>query len=367
MGSTRTAPSAGLLRTSAVAIAALLVARVALAACGDGVLDVGEGCDHGAANGSDGCCSSACQVFDLDYDGLCDALDGCNFGPNSALVKETQLRFARLGTPPGDDRLRFSGVLTLPVVPAIDPGTNGFRVTVFTEPTGGPPEATVVLDLLIPGGRRWTSHGSGAWQYRDPAGRVGGVTRVSVKLLPPILPTTHLTNVAFLVQGHRGAYAITPAMVTSSLDNGQFHGSALFVEVSLAAGPGLITTQCGIQVYSTMNAPDVCDFDARGNTAVCHGPPPVGPCRVGDPNDLVFCDIVNAAHAEDAYFRAHGTYFTGPCSGLPGFQESPGVTCVASGSATAFTISDSHPNMRMSGGCTWTSPVSPTFQNLVCY
>lgn len=199
------------IRLGVMALASLLGTRVAMAVCGDGILD---------------------------GDGLCNAQDGCNFAANSSLIKESQLLVSRLATPPGDDRLRFAGVLTLPVVPAIDPAANGSRVTLFSEPVNGSlsGEATVALDVLIPGGRHWTARGTGAWQYRDPAGRIGGITSVSVKLRPPIMPTTRLTNVAFLMQGRREQYVITPELVTSSIANSQFLRNALFAEVSLAAG-----------------------------------------------------------------------------------------------------------------------------------
>jgi hypothetical protein len=355
-----------ILRLGTLALVGLLVTRVAMAACGDGVVDGNETCDHGSTNGTDGCCSSACQVFDLDGDGLCDLNDGCNSSVNFGQVKESRLLVSRLSTPPGDERMRFSGIHTLPVVPAIDPAANGFCVTLFTTPASRYQEATVVTDVAIPGGPHWKAHGTRAWQYRDPAGHVGGVTRITVKLRPAIMPTTHLTNVAFLVQARRGQYTITPAMVTSSIDNGNFVGNALFAEVSLAAGTSVRTEQCGNHIYSTFNTPDTCDFDARGTSAVCHGAPPVGPCHIGDPSDLVICDVQNVAPAEDAYFRAHGTYFTGQCADLPGFEESPGVQCTVTGSATAFIAWASHPRMRYTSGCSWQSNVTPGSRNLVC-
>ena len=44
-------------------IGALATAAVLDAACGDGVLDPGEACDHGTANGLDACRSSPGAVF----------------------------------------------------------------------------------------------------------------------------------------------------------------------------------------------------------------------------------------------------------------------------------------------------------------
>jgi hypothetical protein len=44
--------------------------------CGDGIVDPGEECDLGAANGA-GCCTSGCLLIDMDGDGVCDPLDNC--------------------------------------------------------------------------------------------------------------------------------------------------------------------------------------------------------------------------------------------------------------------------------------------------
>src|SRR4029077_13413517 len=52
-------------RLSSIGLAgtsALLVCRLALAACGDGVPDAGESCDLGGANGSPtSCCTALCE------------------------------------------------------------------------------------------------------------------------------------------------------------------------------------------------------------------------------------------------------------------------------------------------------------------
>jgi cysteine-rich repeat protein len=45
--------------------------------CGDGIVDPGERCDDGAANGTDGCCDASCMPVDTDGDGICDAQDDC--------------------------------------------------------------------------------------------------------------------------------------------------------------------------------------------------------------------------------------------------------------------------------------------------
>jgi type IV pilus assembly protein PilA len=75
----------------------------------------------------------------------------------------------------------------------------------------------------------------------------------------------------------------------------------------------------------------------------------------------VATDARNVASAEEAYFSDTMSYLSGACSLLPGVNLSPGVTCTATASATAFTIQTSHP--QSSKVCTWTSDASP---NLTC-
>lgn len=109
--------------------------------------------------------------------------------------------------------------------------------------------------------------------------------------------------------------------------------------------------QCGETWYSTV-ASTHCAFTASGDRMTCSGPPPVGPCHIGDPDDLVVCDLLSAVHAEDQYFAAHGTYVGGACTDLPGFRPSPGVTCTTTGTSTDFTITASHLD-ALRGSCTW--------------
>ena len=111
-------------------------ADLALGACGDGVLDAGEQCDHGAANGTDNCCFTTCQLVDHDGDGTCDAIDPC-FDDNGIRITDATLRITGLLTPPGDDGLRFIGTVTIPnentipASPPIDPGVFGLRLRMF--------------------------------------------------------------------------------------------------------------------------------------------------------------------------------------------------------------------------------------------
>jgi len=322
---------------------------------GDGILDADEQCDHGAANGQDACCSTTCQSVDADYDGLCDASDACNNG-SGLRIKDGVLKIGGLATAPGDDTIRFAGTFTLPIVPAIDPASSGIRVTTFAP--FGDPRGSVAVDVTVPGGPLWrASPGGTSWRYHDPAGAAGGITRVAIRLLPPLVPNPRVTKVAFSLSGRRGSYPITPAMVT--VDPNSYAGSTMQATFTLGSGP-TSTLQCASVYYSTIQLTS-CRFSASGDGVTCRGPRRVGPCHVGDPDDLVVCDAQDAAQAEEAYFSAHGAYYTGDCRGMPTFVPSPGVTCIAAGYASGFGISTAHPQAYIQ--CLYTSTANPA---LVC-
>ena len=336
----------------------------ALAACGDGVVEQGEACDDGSANGTDGCCSLSCDLVDRDGDGLCDALDPCDLG-NGVRIKETNLKVRRPLSPQGDDTLRFTGTITVPRAPAIDPAASGMRLTLYSQQSGpiGEPAlfpATVISDATLPGGERWRrSMSGGTFRYRDPSGEAGGITRARIRLLAPLVPSANLMKVAFYIVGRRGDYAITPAMVDWGVSTG---GGSLMISIALGdLSP--TNQQCGQTVYFAENATH-CTFTASGGAVECTGPPAVGPCHLGDPDDLMVCDLLDAVRSQVRYFSLNGTYFTGSCTALPGFVPSPGVTCATTGTATEFWVTTSHPSATRAF-CDWSSS-APSGQNLVC-
>jgi prepilin-type N-terminal cleavage/methylation domain-containing protein len=81
-------------------------------------------------------------------------------------------------------------------------------------------------------------------------------------------------------------------------------------------------------------------------------------------NARVSSDARNAATAQEGYFVDNNTYYSGSCSGLPGFTLSAGVICSTSGTATSFTVNSSHPSATKS--CVWTSNPGSGTPNLVC-
>lgn len=78
-------------------------------------------------------------------------------------------------------------------------------------------------------------------------------------------------------------------------------------------------------------------------------------------NALVAHDARNAASAQEAYFIDNNSY-AADCGSLPGFTLSEGVSCTATGGASAFTITTTHSGTGYS--CTWRS--DPGTENLVC-
>jgi hypothetical protein len=169
-----------------------VVTGIARAVCGDGIVDSDEQCDDGAANGHDACGSPTCELVDGDYDGQCDASDACNNGLGIR-IKDATLRIGGLATAPGDDSISFAGTLTVPVAWAIDPASSGIRLTMFAP--FGDPRGSAVVDLTVPGGPLWRpSRAGSSWRYRDRAGDAGGITRVVIKLLPPLVPNPRVTH-----------------------------------------------------------------------------------------------------------------------------------------------------------------------------
>ena len=79
----------------------------------------------------------------------------------------------------------------------------------------------------------------------------------------------------------------------------------------------------------------------------------------------VQADARNAATAQEAYFVDNNAYFSGACTGLPGFTLSDGVVCDTAGTPTDFSVDTSHPSAP-GYSCTWTSNPAAGAANMVC-
>jgi hypothetical protein len=325
-----------------------VTAESAVAVCGDGVVDGSERCDHGSANGTDGCCSATCGLVDFEGDGFCDAFDSCVVSDLGRLMKEPRLFVSRLDRPAGEQTFRLRGTVIIRPQGPVDPATNGLRLTfhVFYE-------GDILFDAIAPGGTGWTSRMDGtAWTYHRRAGDMGDITRAVVRRVE--LPAgTYLSPgfeaFAFVIQGRDATYRLEPdrhVIATISLDarvlNGLDCGDAFF-------GPSV---------------PWQCTPNPSGRTVTC-GARRMGPCNVSDPNDMIVCDVLNAVDAEARHLAQQGVYHGGPCDELPGFVSSPDVSCYTSDWPGGFAISASHPQARWS--CTWNTDIAPPNSKLVCY
>jgi hypothetical protein len=164
---------------------------------GDGVCDLEDDCptivDPGQA--------------DTDGDGTGDACDPCNnFTP--VYATKAKMTLQKLVTLPGDDRFKFSGYLTIPETPAIDPITKGLRVLVHDS------VGTVVLDVSVPPGAYdipnrvgWRVNGSAtSWTYKNagiPTPLVQGIYKAQVKKITKVPG-----QIKFTIGGKSGSYPV---------------------------------------------------------------------------------------------------------------------------------------------------------------
>jgi hypothetical protein len=273
---------------------------------------------------------------DADGDGLCDDVDPCtNVLP--VLIDTPRLTLGRLGTPLGDNTLRFTGTMTVPVTPTIDPRTKGVRVVMNV------PFADPILDATVPGGDEWGRNAAGtAWSWHDRSGQHSGLTRILLRQLGRT--PGHL---AFIVEARFGRWAVSaderPSKVTLVIDS-----------------PVATTGQCGEARFSIPR----CTFGAGGATLRCVPLPRIEPCTDPAPNALVECEVRNAAAAEEAYFARYGTFLSGTCADLPGFVLSPGIVCTAVGTSLSYAAVAAHPSATEV--CVWSSAPALGQPNLTC-
>jgi hypothetical protein len=201
---------------------------------GDGVCDAVDNCPT-VADGSQ---------TDGDSDGVGDACDPCN-NIVPVFATKARLKIGKLNTPPGDDRLKLKGIITVPTTPAINPAVKGVRI--LLNGAGG----TTILDTTIAGGNGWKTNATGtAWLWRNPAGN-SGIIKVRLKTR-----SSKPGQLRFSVTGKNGSFPVAPADAP--------------VKATLVIDSPLATTgQCGEVVFPGPSPSPSCTFTPSGSTLRC--------------------------------------------------------------------------------------------------
>jgi hypothetical protein len=304
-------------------------------------------------------CSAA--PGDADGDGICDAVDPCvGFGTGWRL-REATLKLRKLGGRLEDDTLRFRAILPLLADTVVDPAATGLRLTVLDNAWTSD---DLVLDVAAPGGSGWRVDAGGrSWIYRASDFATSGIKRAMVKEIEAnpayILPRAFLVA----IDARRGTYDPTSDLESHYVTLAFAGTGVAEICANQAYYPWLFTGLPGVEPWEALPWQPSCKFRSDGRTLECASGPQVGPCRVSGPGDMMVCDAENAAAAQDRYWIATGTYYSGACTGLPGFTASPNVTCTTTGDATAFSVSTSHVDDVPWFECVWNSRGTP---NLAC-
>lgn len=209
--------------------------------------------EDGLCDEQDNCPDANDPTFaDDDGDGRGNACDACTNIEPVDIVKPTIL-VKRLHTPPGDDTIKFTGTVTVPTTPEIDPLEKGIRIR-FEDVDGNE-----VLDATIPGGAYnaalrtgWKKTAAG-WKYRN-VGRIvplvkgiHAITLTKDKVVPG--------RIKFLITGKKGAYDVVPSDIP--------------LKVSFVVdAPHATTGQCGEAILSSLD----CAFDSKLTKLQCQNP-----------------------------------------------------------------------------------------------
>lgn len=280
---------------------------------------------------------------------------------NGYPLRESEMKLHRLGAPTGDETVRFKAVLALPDPVSFDPTATGLRLLVLDNNWSSD---DVVLDVAAPAAGWRMSATTGTWSYRGARG-TNGIVRAVVKRIVANPAFGITRQYAVMIDARRGTYG-----TTSDLES---HFVMLaFATSGLAANcavqpfyPWLfVNSPPGTPPYEAEDWVPACKFRSDGRTMDCASGPRVGPCRVSMPNDMLLCDVQNAAAAEEQYRTATGSYYSGPCTGMPEFRPSPEVTCTATAGEDAFVVHTTSPQATYPSGCTWDGKSRAT---LVCF
>jgi len=289
-------------------VCALLTAAPALAGelgtCGNGLVDAGESCDHGPANSDTGCCSTACQIVDWDFDGLCDGLDPC-FTDDAPFAERVRL----VGRPFGHglQRMRVEATSALAPGTSIDPAGDGVHVLLARLPD----QALVAADL--PPGDGWRGGGA-RWRWTPSGTASHGVEDLRI-----------------LVDGD-GKVRISATLV---------------VEAAAARVPLRFDVRfgaAGAPDDDPSDPPSVACMEARlpvtrcresgDGTLRCSEAPRFPVCRKPGHPARLECGVLRIAAAQERHYDGARAYQGGDCEALPDFKPSPGSIATCAGSMT---------------------------------
>ena len=231
-----------------------------------GACDIAETCD-----GSATACPADLTSPDTDADTVCDILDNCDGIANAGqtdgdgdligdacdactgggTATKARLSAQKLLVPTGDDKLGFSGTVTLPTSPAIDPITKGMGVIVTTVTNDS------LLDVAVPGGAfskvtrtGWKVNGAGTrWTYKNGAPNTANPVQIIVLSTSPRTPGVF----KFKVKAKNGAFPTNLADVPLR--------ATLVVDAPFAA-----TGQCGEVGFPSAAS---CKFNPSQSSVSC--------------------------------------------------------------------------------------------------
>ena len=211
-----------------------------------------DGDADGICDLEDDCPQQADPVqADADHDGLGDACDPCTNAAEVVAVK-SRLSLRGLVPPPGDDRLKLGGTMTLPSG-AIDPAVDGLRLVV-TDATG-----SIVVDATVPPGLYDVASASG-WKVN------GGRTVFGYVSKGPVIP--ELSGVKkVLVKRSTKVPGQVKIGIAASAGSYPLPGSLPLVATVIFDPPYAATNLCGDLRFLTPNG--LCAFTSPVGTIKC--------------------------------------------------------------------------------------------------
>jgi hypothetical protein len=244
--------------------------------------------------------------------------------------------------------MRFSGRFRFESADFVDPAVGGLRFSLHGEvSTDAVTRITPMIAARIPGGAGWGSS-NGRWHFRDAKGLYGGVTSVTLKLImpAPLVPGDTRMSLAYRIDARRGSYVALPDMIRQRESLSAPSWGKLVTQMALGSSADGSSTcaQAAFPASITDPANDLytvpCERDRRGNTFTCSTPPPIGPCRVGAPRDVLACDVLSIAAAVEKHKAAHGgVYSLNQCTEVPGYAPASEFSvCILTSTTHSFLV-----------------------------